>query len=299
MAEKMSLDNILSDKDAPPIETTKEAPVVIPEIPSLVPEGGTKPVSSTRRAHREKEQAARGEAEGKVRDPETGQFVEKPKDPAAAVALPKESEAKTAEAAPAVEPAKPVALPQMTEKERAYLAAAQDERRKRQDLEKQLQALQTKPGEPEKTFFDDPDAALKRVEQTVYNVALQTRLSTADAIGRSRHPDYDQKIQVFTELSKQVPGLRDEMLNAADPGEFAYQAATNHLKFREAGSVEAMTAKIEKELRLKIEGEFKKKQEDEAKERAAIPGSLSTVTGNNPSKPVWSGPTSLDNILKS
>ena len=305
--QQLSLDSILSDeKPAPREPATPAAPAAekpMPDIPVLgdspLPEQQKieRPISR-KVAARDKEQLA----QGRVRDPETGQYVkveEKPEEPAKAATPPaKEEPAK---------PAAPVhAAPQQefTEKEKAFLRAAQEERSKRQELERRLAAIEAaKPQEPAKTFWDDPEAALAKQKQELQQAVIGMRLQTAEGIARARYPDFDAKVAVFSELAMSTPGLGQQMLQASDPAEFVYRTAANHMAIKEAGGVEALLAKKEAETRAKvrteIEAELKAKAEELAKDRAALPGSLSDARSTGAAnRQVWSGPPSLEDILK-
>lgn len=272
----MELDDVLSDK-AP-----EAAPVEKPEAPVERPE-------SIRDVHRRKEYEAAG------RDPATGQFI--PKEP-------KEEAPKEKAEAPKVD-AKPEVKPppqEMSEKERAFLRAAEEERRKRQDLERELaQYRQQKPvekTEEKKTFWDDPEGHFKTVEQRIAQRELAMTLKVSEQLARSKYQDFDDKIGVFAESLKATPGLHAEWLASPDPAEFAYKHGARLKEMREVGDLDKYREKIEKETRAKLEAEFKAKQEELEKKRAELPGSLSDVRGTTTQqKPVYSGPTSLDDIL--
>ncbi len=297
MPEQMSMDDILSDAPAKPAEKPAEAPA-----PEAAPERTHEPVSSLRREHQRKEFEAQG------RDPETGKFVKKEEAPAAPAEKPKEE-------AKAAEPAKPAAPQQeeMTPKEKAAFAKAADETRKRQALEQRLRELEARVQQPAqaapqgqqeapKTFWDDPEGALKRQEQVMQQAVLGTRLQTAEAIARSRYPDFEEKVGIFRDLALRTPGLAQQMLMANDPAEFAYRTAANHKAIQDAGGVDALVAKAREEERAKVrqelEAELKAKAETLAKDRAALPGSLTDAPSKGSNRPVWSGPTSMQDILK-
>jgi hypothetical protein len=209
---------------------------------------------------------------------------------------------------PAEKPATPP--PQdMTDKERAAFAKAADEARKRQALEQEVAALRAQlqpqaPAEKPKAFWDDPEAALKRHQDEIRQETTTTKLNTAELIARSRHTDFDEKVDVFSEIVRSTPGLAAQWLAAPDPAEFAYTIGKNHLLLKEMGSLDAITAKVRAEteasVRAKVEAEFKAKQEELEKQRAALPPSLSDTRGapGAGTKPVWSGPTPLADILK-
>ena len=303
--EQMSLEGILGDEK--PVSPAAEKPAL--EIPvlgeNLTPKEVKDPVEkqqaerniSRKQAMRDKEQ----DAQGRVRDPDTGQYVaktppeEKPAAPAAATP-PKEPEA----AKPAV-PAAP--QQEFTEKEKAFLRAAQEERGKRQALEARLAAMEAaKPQEPAKTFWDDPEAALKAHEDRIRQESTNARLGMAEYAARQRHPDFQEKVAIFTDLAMKTPGLGQAMLSSPDPAEFVYTTAKNHKDLQDAGGIEQMRAKIEREttarVRAEVETELKAKADELAKARAALPTSLSDARSTGPAnRPVWSGPTPLDSIL--
>lgn len=286
MAEETSMSDILSDApppEAPPSEPPADAP----------PPEQRQEYSSRKREHQEKEFAA----QGLVRDPATGQFrkvdAQPPEPP---------PEAPKAAEPPAPVPAPAAPQQDMTPKERAAFAAAADERRKRQELEARLKAYEAqKPAEPPKPFWQDPEGALKRQQEETQAAVLGVRLSTAETIARSRHPDFDDKIGVFKEMAMRQPFLAQQMLSAPDPAEFAYGMAKNQMELEQVGGLDAMRKKIEEEttakVRAQLEAEFKAKAETEAATRAALPGSLSGVRGTVQNKSVWSGPPSMDDIL--
>ena len=306
--EQMSLGDILSDEQpaAPdPQPSPEPAPAAAPEPAAAeAPAPAPQPQKSNRKAWQDKEQAA----QGRVRDPDTGQFVkaeEKPAEPAKAPEPAKAAEPeKQAEPAKAAEPAKPAApVQEFTEKEKAFLRAAQEERQKRQQLEARLKELEAgKTAEPAKTFWDDPEGALKAHEERIRQEATNARLRMAEFTARQRHSDFDEKIAVFSSLVQDTPGLVQQWLASPDPAEFAYKIGKNHKELQEVGGIEELRAKIERDtesrVRAKIEAELKAKAEALAKERAAIPPSLSEArSAAAPNRPVWSGPTPLDSIL--
>lgn len=268
MAENMSLGDILDDAPEQPVEQQPVEQAPLDE-------------RSPKVILREKEQAAREEGKFEQKEPETpveekieAKVEEKPKSPE---------------------------QQEMTPKERALLAAAADERRKRQDLEARLAALE-KPKEAPKQFFDDPEGVIKNLEQRIEGVALNTRLNTAETIARSKYQDFDEKVAIFAEIVQQNPGIQSQWLNSPDPAEYAYKMAKNHQNIQQLGSMDAVLAKMETDIRAKVkaelEAEYKAKTEQMAKERAALTPSLSDARGTAVNRPVWSGPTSLDDILK-
>lgn len=287
----MELDDILSGKK----EQTNEEPVIVKDpVEKEVAEGEA--VQNRRREWREKELNERAAGEGKERDPVTGKFVPK--------------EEKKEEVQVKEEPKPEVKEPpkqDLTEREKAFLAAAHEERRKRQELEQRFQQQQQpQQQEQPKTFWEDPDNALaayrqeiEKTKQELAGAVFKTRIDTADELARMRYQDYDEVIEVFKQVASQAPGLVQQCFSSPNPAEFAYRLGKHHKELREVGSIEEYKKKAEKELRMKIEAELKEKYEKEAKERAALVPSLSDARSTQSNKPVWGGPTPLDNILGS
>lgn len=303
-----SLADVLNEK---PTEKEEQAPEPKAEAPAEAraePDKGLAADGQPRTENRRREHQKR-EWEAQGRDPETGQFVAKPKQDEAPKEPAKETkqEAKHEEK-PAPKPAETKAPAQeLTEKERAAFAAAADERRKRQELERRLEALersQQKPAEPKKAFWDDPEGALKANEQSLREVQVQTRLQTSEIIARSKYQDFDEKIAVFAEMVEKNPALGAQFVQQAHPAEYAYQAAKNHQEMQQAGGLEGLRKKIEEEtaarVRAEVEAEYRKREEEAARQRAAIPPSLSDVRGGTGTRaaPVWGGPPSLEEVLK-
>jgi len=306
--KQMSMEDILADELPPREEAPKaeEPPKTeaAPEAPPEKPEPSSEPkVRSRRKEWQDREMDARGLR----RDPETGQFV--PKEPAEAE---KPAEAAQAATEKPAEPEKPAAVQQeMSDKEKAFLRAMQEERQKRQELERRLQAIEAartqqtappQPAEAPKTFWDDPEGFLARHNEQVKRESINTRLQISETLARKTHNDFDAKVEVFGQLIQTTPGLRERWLASSDPAEFAYTVARNHMELQEAGNIDALREKIAKEtetrVRAQIEAELKAKAEALAKERAALPPSLSEArTTGQPNRPVWNGPTSMDEIL--
>ena len=280
--ENTPLDDIL--KDEKPAEATEVTATEATEAtPTEVVE--EKP-SSRRKRHLAKEYEAQG------RDPDTGQFT------------PKEEEAKTevkAEVKEVNSEPKKAEAQEFTDKEKAFLRGLEEERRKRQDLERQLNELR-KPQDAgeKKTFWDDPEGHFKNFEQRLAQRETALSLRVSENIARSKYTDFDGAIEVFAEILKTPagPGVHAQFLAAQDPAEFAYRLGKQTRELREVGSVEAMREKIAKEERAKLEAEFKKKQSDLAKQREELTPTLSDVKGaSKQHEPVFRGPTPFKDIL--
>ena len=290
-------------KDAAP--EPKPEPKTEKADADLAPDGNqrTSAVKSRRKQLQAKEMEARGinrEGGDQPRD-ETGKFASTEEANPEGEAKPAEPENTATQ-----KPEEKKENQEFTEKERAFLAAMQEERRKRQAMEQELntirqQAMQTAQqngGQPPKTFWDDPEAALKQFQQQVQTVALRTRLDTSEAIARQRYQDFEQNVQFFGELMAQTPGLREQMLNSPDPAEFAYKTGKTHREYRELGSIEEYRAKVEREARAKIEAEYKQREQERQQKTAELPTSLTNAPSRPaPNRAVYNGPTSLESLL--
>jgi len=264
----MELNDILKEEEKPQETEVTEAPKeeVAPEV--------EKP-QSRRKAHQEKEQRARDEG---------GRFAKE--------------EAKEEPKVEVKEEPKP--QQEMSEKERGFLAAMQEERRKRQELERRVAELSNvqRPQEEKKTFWDDPEGHLTKFQQQILQQQMAGKLQTSEAIARSRYKDFDESVQVFAEVLQSTPGLHAQWLQSPDPAEFAYRLGKHTREVRDAGSIDALREKIAKEERLKLEAEFKKKNEELERQRQELTPSLSDVRGAaRGTKPVFTGPTPLEAIL--
>lgn len=309
-----SMDDILSDKPAEPEKVEKTEPAEKSEPEEKAEATEVERPKSLRKEHQRREWIAQG------RDPETGQFVatkdekKEAKEPEAK----KEEPEKKAEAKVEAKPPEKKPAEELTAKEKAAFAAAADERRKRQALEARLREIESKQpqqpaaaGDKPKAFWDDPEAwwkakeeAEKQRDEQRRREAVSMRLQFSEDYARSRYADFDEKIAAFSKLVETTPGLGQQMIQSRNPAEFAYKTAKNHMELTQAGNLEKLRADIEAKARAderaKIEAEYKAKADEVEKQRAALPPSLSDVRGAAPRKstPVWTGPTSMDDILK-
>lgn len=219
---------------------------------------------------------------GRFAKQETGVEAEAPKEP-------------TQEPAPPAEP--------VNQLPKEDFAALKDERRKRQELERRLLAIEQqhsapRPQQPPADFWDDPqafmDSRLNQLGETLLQQWEQRqqvqRLNTSEQAAKANHPDYDEAYEAFAQAVQANPMLAHEMAQALDPGEFAYRKGKTALEIQKVGSVDELRAQIRKEV--------------EAEARAAMPtpqfpattaadGSVGGRTG-----PEWEGPKPLSQLLR-
>ncbi len=204
-----------------------------------------------------------------------------------------------------------------TEQEPTHVpfSALRDERRKRQDAEGRIAALEARfasmqtppapqPQQPQTPapigdFWEDPngflnqrfdqfgDAMLERMEQ---RQAMQ-RVESSEAAARAKYTDFDEKIGAFQQAVQVNPALAREMASAPDPAEFAYTHGKNALQVQQYGSLDALLAAE----RAKWE------QEALAAIPAARPTAPMTTAADRSTQqrggPAFAGPTPLTELL--
>jgi hypothetical protein len=180
--------------------------------------------------------------------------------------------------------------------------ALHDERRKRQELESRLAALEAeKAPEAKPNLFEDPDnwekALDERVERKLNAVRQESEhkfLVLVEQAAKARHADFEDVAKVFAETARTTPGLIEEARNAPDPAEFIYQAGKNLKRYQEAGSIDELIRQAESR------GEERARQSLQAKPAPVIPESLTEIAGGKgESSPQWAGPTPLAKIIPS
>jgi len=128
---------------------------------------------------------------------------------------------------------------------------------------------------------------------------IRTEISRESA--RRRHSDYDEVTASFQ--GKEPPYVAQDILASPDPAERLYEYAKAFREFSGVGSVDAFRAKIEADVRSKIEAEYAAKIQTVAPQHQAprppVPQqSLAGVRGNGSGKPaVWSGPSPIEQIV--
>lgn len=207
-------------------------------------------------------------------------------------------EAVKPESAPPAEPAKE---PNKPPPDFVPRAALHDERRKRQELEARLKALEdAKPQDQQVGLLDDPEKweqqLQSRVNQEVERVRREGQaqmLNFLESQARQQHADFDEVIAVFAEQAQANPILAQEALKQSNPVEYAYTAGRRLKLLSEAGDLDAL---LERE-RTKAREEAL--AEAQARQPAPPPESLTDVSGarSGPARQ-WSGPRPLGDILQ-
>jgi hypothetical protein len=136
-------------------------------------------------------------------------------------------------------------------------AALIGERRRRQALETELEQLKAQLAQPQQQPVGQAPAAppepwdegydqwlikeaAKAAREEATNAVQQHRIYTSAVAARGRHEDYDAAHAVFGDMVQANPSLFHQMLGAADPAEFAYQAAKTEMEIRQYGGIDKL-----------------------------------------------------------
>lgn len=123
--------------------------------------------------------------------------------------------------------------------------AYMDEKRKRQELEKRLEALEaggTQHERPKgKDLFEDPEGRLQ-------DLKLEVKADISREMMMELKPDYKEKEDVFLALAKEDPTLVVKLRQAQNPAKFAYETAVKHRALEEIGDPTQYREKIKAEI---------------------------------------------------
>jgi hypothetical protein len=188
----------------------------------------------------------------------------------------------------------------------AEYAALKDERRKRQELERKLEAaiaqqqlFKQPPDHPPPSFWDDPDAAMAHMRQEMRNELLQSlrqeqqieRMNLSEAAAKLKYPDYPDAFAAFEQAVQYNPRLAQEMVSAADPAEYVYSKGKAALALEQHGSIEALLAAERQKWEAEVKGHVPAPLANLPSTTAAD-GSVGARSG-----PEWNGPPSLKEIV--
>lgn len=202
--------------------------------------------------------------------------------------------------------------PQEQEPGRVPVAALQDERQKRQQLEAQLeQALgllnqrqAQQPQQPPPDMFDDPDGfkahfreqlkaeLLQELGPTMQHQGVMTRAEVSEMLARQKYEDYDQTVESFKEAMQANPFLLTQLQQAPDPATFAYNAGKQFAEAKAYGGALPSRDQLKAELLEEVKAELG------LANRPSVPSTLADSRSvASRSGPAWTGPTPLGDIL--
>lgn len=154
----------------------------------------------------------------------------------------------------------------------AYL----DEKRKRQELEKRLEALEKGGNQQEQAkgpdLFENP-------EEYLQNRELKLKAEISREMLMESKPDYVEKETLFIALAKEDPSLVVKLRNAPNPAKFAYETATKHKALEEIGDPVAYREKVKAELIAELSKSSPKKKPSLAN-TTSVGGGMSSSAGD-------------------
>jgi hypothetical protein len=177
------------------------------------------------------------------------------------------------------------------------------ERRKRQEAEQRLEALEQElqalrnPPPPPPNLFEDEQGWQQHfggqvVSTAVQHASMNATLNMSEMLARREHDDFDDMKAAFLELAQQNPTLREQALADPDPWAKAYSIAKTHRTMTDLGAVDVDGLK--EQLRQEVLAEM----QGQAPARPGLPPTLSTERNlGSRSGPQWAGHKTLDELL--
>lgn len=187
-----------------------------------------------------------------------------------------------------------------------------DERRKRQELEKQVRELtqrmqQQPPQEQQKPdWFTDPETAAEYLQREVQRQIFEDRVHRSEETMLEKYPDYAEKRDLFAEAAAQDPILAQRLVKHPNPAKFAYDVGKKIALQRDIGdNPDAYRQKIEAEILKKYgidpNGQAAQPQQPRAT-AAPVPRSLAKEASAPARAPngrfvPTNGPTPLEDLI--
>ncbi len=194
----------------------------------------------------------------------------------------------------------------------AYLS----EKRKRQELERRLDAIENQqakaPDEPAPDMFEDPegyqehqDKKIEAVKEVAQNSAIEAtlRVSRAHVLKEYGEEKLEEAAVGFELALQRNPSLQQKALESESPYQFIYDTGVAELNREAMGDPAAYAAKVADEAMKKAEAEIEKRVAERVKAELAkhLPQSLAEEQSQGErttEKPQWGGPKSINQILK-
>ncbi|MDN7654321.1 hypothetical protein QZM62_12790 [Burkholderia multivorans] len=194
------------------------------------------------------------------------------------------------------------------------LKALEEERKGRQDwkekairFEEELKHLRAQQGQPQAQATQQPQSSTPPVALTYEHALLNERMNMSEMMVRQQHGDeaVDSALEVFQKAVQENPALGAQLAQQRHPWQFMLDQAKRIQAMQEIGTDPAA---YRQKLRDEILAELQQQGATPAAQVTApaapaapvIPRSLATARSSAPrSAPVWTGPTSLNDILKS
>lgn len=163
------------------------------------------------------------------------------------------------------------------------LAAVKDERRKRQELERKLEELQSQNSKKERpSVFDDENAFAESLREETRQELARAKLDLARDMMMDVHDDYEEMEALFIEkVAVENPVLAEQARKSTNPAKFIYQNSKKYLEYKDMQDVDAYKAKLEAKIRAELEAENKTAQEQKAAKTSDIKPSLAKARASD------------------
>lgn len=187
------------------------------------------------------------------------------------------------------------------------LKALEDERRKRQELEKRLQELEQRaqPRQPQQSQqqpppqfpdpLDDPQGYARYMQQELQRSQFETRAMVSQEMMRAQHKDYDEVEAIFVEAAKSNPMLLQEMISHPVPGKYAYEQGRKIKLMNEISDPDAYRARLREEILAELNGT--QAQAPVAPAPKSLAGATSAPVKHSTRKSQYDGPADLSELL--
>lgn len=142
----------------------------------------------------------------------------------------------------------------------APIAALQDERRKRQELEAKYREAVAKLEEakPKTDFFADPEKAFAERAEAAMTPIQEKYFRLSMKVAAQLHGDFNDAAEAFSKAIDSDPRLMAEWRNSDDPGEYAYRVGMQLRELADVGGdLRAYRSKIEAGVNTKLEDAMK------------------------------------------
>lgn len=131
--------------------------------------------------------------------------------------------------------------------------------------------------EPEKTFWEDPDAYIEnRLSKSQRELQHRLLVEREDDM-REKHADYDEVIEKVKEYGQSNPAVLQQILAAPNPAKAGYQFGKQLDELKQMEDPAAYREKVRAEIRAELEKEMGEASADKARVAAAVPPDLSST----------------------
>jgi hypothetical protein len=182
--------------------------------------------------------------------------------------------------------------------------AIREEREKRQNLERELEALrnqiqqiqqpQEPPAPPPSIWEDEQAYGGHIVNEAVQQATFNARLDMSEMMVRQANPDFEDMKAKFLQLAELNPTLRQQALADPHPWAKAYTIAKNASVAEGLGAVDV--ADMREKLKAELLAEMQQGSTPYAPQQmpVSLSGERSVAARSGPG---WAGPTPLSEIL--